>query len=224
MAEFVKYKVPEDLRKLQSEVIKKISKTGKIKIGVNEVTKSIERNTAKLVIVAEDVSPPEIVMHVPVLSKEKNIPFTYAKNREELGKMAGISAKASCISILDEGVAKKEFTSLLNKISEVVGNKNKKEEPKKEEPKKAEPKKEEPKKEEPKKEEPKKEELKKEEPKKEEPKKEEPKKEEPKKEEPKKEEPKKEEPKKAEPKKEEGPKKEEPKKEEPKKEDLKKEE
>lgn len=125
MAEYVKFQVPEDLRTLQKEVLTKISKSGKIKIGINEVTKIIERNTAKLVLIAEDVSPIEIIMHVPVLCKEKKVPFSYVKTREDLGKISGISAKASCIAITDEGVAKKEFTSLLSKVSEISGNKPK---------------------------------------------------------------------------------------------------
>jgi large subunit ribosomal protein L7Ae len=125
MAEFVKFQVPEDLVTLQKDVLSKISKSGKIKIGINEVTKVIERNTAKLVLIAEDVAPVEIIMHVPILCKEKKVPFSYVKTREELGKISGISAKASSIAIMDEGVAKKEFSSLLTKISEISGDKPK---------------------------------------------------------------------------------------------------
>ena len=125
MAEFVKFQVSEDLKTLQKDVLSKISKSGKIKIGINEVTKVIERNTAKLVLIAEDVSPAEIIMHVPILCKDKKVPFSYVKTREELGKISGISAKASSIAVIDEGVAKKEFTSLLNKIAEISGDKPK---------------------------------------------------------------------------------------------------
>jgi len=121
MAEFVKFSVPEDLRNLQADVISKISKSGKIKVGINEVTKTIERNTAKLVVIAQDISPAEIVMHVPVICKEKNISFTYVATRQELGKISGIGAKASTISIIDEGVLKKEFNALLSKIEEING-------------------------------------------------------------------------------------------------------
>jgi large subunit ribosomal protein L7Ae len=126
MAEFVNFQIPEDLKNLQVEVLTKVAKSGKIKIGINEVTKIIERNNAKLVVIAEDVSPAEIIMHVPVLCKDKKVPYTYVKTREELGKLAGINAKASSIVIMDEGVAKKEFSSLIDKISEIVGGKSEK--------------------------------------------------------------------------------------------------
>ena len=47
------------------EAVEVAKATGKIKKGANEVTKAIEKGTAKLVAVAEDVQPPEIVMHIP---------------------------------------------------------------------------------------------------------------------------------------------------------------
>ena len=121
MSEYVKFKISEELKNLQDEVFKKISKSGKIKIGINEVTKAIERGTAKLIAIAEDVSPAEIVMHLPVIAKEKKIPFTYFKTKTDLGKAVGISAKASSIAIIDAGVSQKELSSLISKISDMVG-------------------------------------------------------------------------------------------------------
>ena len=45
-------------------------KTGKIEKGTNEVTKAIEKGNAKLVAVAKDANPPEVVMHIPMLCEE----------------------------------------------------------------------------------------------------------------------------------------------------------
>jgi large subunit ribosomal protein L7Ae len=77
MAEYVKFSVPKEIIEAQTSLLTKLKKTGKIRIGANEATKAVERATAKLVLIAEDVSPPEIVMNLPVLCKEKNIPFSY---------------------------------------------------------------------------------------------------------------------------------------------------
>lgn len=125
MADYVKFSVPEDLKNLQADVVSKISKSGKIKVGINEVTKMVERNTAKLVLIAEDIAPAEIVMHLPIICKEKNIAFSYVSTKEELGKVSGINAKASAIAIVDEGVLKKEFSALISKIEELSGVKGK---------------------------------------------------------------------------------------------------
>lgn len=127
MSNYVKFSVPEDLKNLQADVVSKISKSGKIKVGINEVTKMVERNTAKLVLIAEDINPAEIVMHLPVICKEKNIAYSYVSTKEELGKMSGINAKASAIAVIDEGVLKKEFSALISKIDEISGGKSKSE-------------------------------------------------------------------------------------------------
>ncbi len=81
--------------------------TGKIKKGTNEVTKAIERGTAKLVVVAKDVNPPEVVMHLPLLSKEKDIPCVQVGSQEELGAAAGLAVSSGSVAIVDEGDAKK---------------------------------------------------------------------------------------------------------------------
>jgi len=54
-------------------LVEKAKKSGKIEKGTNEVTKAIERGTAKLVVYAADVEPKEIIQHIPILCKEKNI-------------------------------------------------------------------------------------------------------------------------------------------------------
>ncbi|MBW3003773.1 50S ribosomal protein L7Ae [Candidatus Woesearchaeota archaeon] len=88
------------------EAIEIARKTGKIKKGTNEVTKAIERGNAKLVAVAKDVNPPEIVMHIPALCKEKGIPCVEVPSREELGAAAGISVSTVSVAVVQEGDAK----------------------------------------------------------------------------------------------------------------------
>jgi large subunit ribosomal protein L7Ae len=89
------------------QAIESAKKTGKIKKGVNEVTKCIERGTAKLVVVAKDTNPKEIVMHIPVLCEEKNVLFVPVPSREELGAAAGLTVATSAVTIIKEGDAVK---------------------------------------------------------------------------------------------------------------------
>ena len=119
MAEIVKSSVPKELQERQAQLIEKIKKGGKIKVGSNEVTKAIERGIAKFVVIAEDVEPQEIVMHLPLLCKEKNIPFSYIATKKELGKKAGIEVGTAAIAVLDEGDAKKELDDLTKKLNEL---------------------------------------------------------------------------------------------------------
>ncbi|MEK6852554.1 MAG: ribosomal L7Ae/L30e/S12e/Gadd45 family protein [Nanoarchaeota archaeon] len=86
-------------------IIEKARKSGKIKKGTNEVTKAIERQEAKLVVVAKDINPQEVVQHIPILCKEKKIPLAYVDSKEKLGRAAGVSSAAS-IAVIIEGDAK----------------------------------------------------------------------------------------------------------------------
>src|SRR3989338_4232607 len=108
--------VPKDIVEKAYEAVEIARKTGKLKKGTNEVTKAVERSTAKLVLVAQDTNPKEIVMHLPVLCEEKGIPIVAVPKREELGEAAGLGIPTAAIAITQEGDAKqliKEITSKL---------------------------------------------------------------------------------------------------------------
>ena len=98
---YVKFKVPDALKNELKEVIAKIAETrdSKIRKGFNEVTKSIERSIAKLVIMAEDVSPPEILFHIPLLCENKSIPYGYISTKKELGNVVKINVGSAAIAI-----------------------------------------------------------------------------------------------------------------------------
>ena len=94
------------------EIIEVARKTGSLKRGTNEVTKAIERGNAVFVAFAGDASPKEIVMHLPMLSKEKGIPCVEVPSREDLGAAAGLTVPTVAIAVVDAGDAKgliKEF-------------------------------------------------------------------------------------------------------------------
>lgn len=92
--------------------IEKARKTGKIEKGTNEVTKSIERETAKLVVYASDVSPKEIIQHIPVLCQEKKIKCIEVDSKQKLGIAAGLSIGCSSVAVINSGDADKEIASL----------------------------------------------------------------------------------------------------------------
>ena len=94
------------------EVLEKARKSGKIEKGTNEVTKAVERGTAKLVVYAADVSPKEIVQHLPIICKEKNIFCVEADNKKKLGLAAGINVACSAIAIIEAGDAEKDLAAL----------------------------------------------------------------------------------------------------------------
>ena len=109
--------VSKELINKAYEAVEVAKATGKLRKGANEATKSIERGTAKLVIIAKDVNPPEITMHIPLLCEEKNIPCIEVPSMEELGAAAGIDIKTTSIAIVQEGEAKAIIKDISGKLA-----------------------------------------------------------------------------------------------------------
>jgi large subunit ribosomal protein L7Ae len=96
-----------DKKELALQAVEVARNSGKIRKGTNEVTKALEKGIAKLVVFAKDTQPAEIVMHLPVLAKEKNVPCVQVESREELGAAAGLTVPTSSVVVVQEGEAKK---------------------------------------------------------------------------------------------------------------------
>jgi len=111
--------VPKEMADQTYEAVEIATNTGKIRRGVNEVTKAIEREKAAFVIIAGDVSPPEIIMHIPVLCDEKSIAYSYVPTKKELGAASGIPVGTSAIAIVDAGDAKDVVEGLKKKAAEL---------------------------------------------------------------------------------------------------------
>lgn len=117
--ENMKLQVPKDLSDKVLQAIEMAKNTGKIRKGTNESTKAIEKGIAQLVVIADDVEPKEIVMHLPALCEEKKIPYVYVPSKLELGKAAGIDVSSASISIVEPGEGKDLLKEILKKMNEL---------------------------------------------------------------------------------------------------------
>ncbi len=120
-AYYVKFEVPTDLVSPIYEAIRVAQTSGKVKKGTNEVTKAIERGISKLVIIAEDVEPPEVVAHLPILCEEHGIPYGFVPSRQELGKSLGIDVTSAAAAILDSGDAQHIVDQIVASLSQIKG-------------------------------------------------------------------------------------------------------
>jgi len=120
---YVEFETPKELQEKAYQAIEMAKDTGRLRKGVNEATKAIEKTGCALVVIAEDVDPPEVVMHLPMIAKEKKVPFVYVAGKKELGKSAGLSVPCSAIAIEKAGNAQ----DLVNEIIAGIGGKAKKE-------------------------------------------------------------------------------------------------
>jgi large subunit ribosomal protein L7Ae len=115
---YVKFEAPKELVDSALEALEVARDSGQIRKGTNEVTKAVERGTAKLVLIGSDVDPPEIVMHLPMLCEEKGIPYIYVA-KAQIGESIGIRVPTASACIVEEGKAKETIDGLKKKLSEV---------------------------------------------------------------------------------------------------------
>ena len=121
---FVKFDVPENLVSPIYEALRVASETGKVKKGTNEATKAIERGVSKLIIIAEDVEPPEVVAHLPILCEERGAAYAFVPNKQELGKALGIEVTSAAAAILDSGDAQHIIDEVIASIEKIKGGKS----------------------------------------------------------------------------------------------------
>eukprot|EP01100_Stratorugosa_tubuloviscum_P011148 TRINITY_DN491_c0_g1_i1.p1 TRINITY_DN491_c0_g1~~TRINITY_DN491_c0_g1_i1.p1 ORF type:complete len:301 (-),score=164.08 TRINITY_DN491_c0_g1_i1:115-1017(-) len=89
-----------------------------IKFGINNVTNLIERKKAKLVIIAHDVDPIEIVVWLPALCRKLGVPYVIVKGKSRVGAVIG---KKTATALVVKDVREEdetEFATLLQAIKE----------------------------------------------------------------------------------------------------------
>ncbi|MGC8558783.1 MAG: 50S ribosomal protein L7Ae [Nitrososphaeria archaeon] len=118
---YVKFDTPAELSQAALEAVKQAKESGKIRKGTNEATKAIERGEAKLVVIAEDVDPPEVVAHIPMICIERKIPYIYVKAKNDLGSAAGLQVGTATVAIVDAGQGKSIVDQIVGSLSKITG-------------------------------------------------------------------------------------------------------
>lgn len=114
---YVKFEIPEEIQNKALEALEVARDTGKVKKGSNEATKAVERNTAQLVLIGSDVEPEEIVMHLPPLCEEKQIPFVYITKQNDIGSASGLEVGSAAAAIVKPGKAKDLVEEIAKQIA-----------------------------------------------------------------------------------------------------------
>ncbi len=115
---YVKFEAPKEVVDKALEALEVARDTGKVKKGTNEVTKAVERGKAALVLIGNDVTPPEIVMHLPMICDEKNISYLYA-SKGDIGEAIGIHVPTAAGCIVEVGKAKDLIADVVEKLKGV---------------------------------------------------------------------------------------------------------
>jgi large subunit ribosomal protein L7Ae len=114
---YVKFEASKDLVNAVYEAVRVSKQSGKVRKGTNETTKAVERGVSKLVVIAEDVEPPEVVAHLPILCEERNAPFIFVPSKQQLGASLGIDVGSAAATIVDAGEAQHIVEQVVSSIS-----------------------------------------------------------------------------------------------------------
>lgn len=117
---YQKFEPGDTLAEQTYNAVEEAQDTGKVVKGTNEVTKSIERNDADLIVIAGNVSPEEIVMHLPSLAEERDIPYTFVPDKEELGLASGLNVQAAAVAVTSTGSAEDDVEDVASKADELL--------------------------------------------------------------------------------------------------------
>lgn len=93
-------------KKLSKKVLKTAKKAAKakhVKRGVKEVVKALRKGEKGLVIIAGDISPLDVVSHLPVLCEDNGVQYIWTPSKEDLGAAGGTKRPTSCLMIVPGG-------------------------------------------------------------------------------------------------------------------------
>lgn len=117
---YVKFTVPKEISEAAYEALKIARESGKIRKGTNEATKTVERGKAKLVLIAENVTPPEVVAHLPLLCEERKAPYVYVPDKQRIGEALGLGVGSAAAAIEEAGDADKLVAEIIEKLKSIV--------------------------------------------------------------------------------------------------------
>lgn len=93
-----------------------------LKRGANEATKALNRGLAELVILAADADPLEILLHLPLVCEDKNVPYVFVRSKLSLGRACGVSRSviSCCVTSKDGSPLTDQTTKLKDAIEQML--------------------------------------------------------------------------------------------------------
>ncbi|KAL5281773.1 NHP2L1 family protein [Megaselia abdita] len=90
--------------------------------GANEATKTLNRGLSEFIVMAADTEPIEILLHLPLLCEDKNVPYVFVRSKQALGRACGVSRPiVACSVTVNEGSQlKSQITSIQQEIERLL--------------------------------------------------------------------------------------------------------
>ncbi|KAK7054682.1 RNA binding protein snu13 [Paramarasmius palmivorus] len=88
-----------DLTNTILELTQQAQQYKQLKKGANEATKTLNRGVAEFIILTADTEPLEILLHLPLLCEEKNVPYIFLPSKAALGRACNVTRPVIAASI-----------------------------------------------------------------------------------------------------------------------------
>ena len=75
----------DSLRTKILKLVRHLNREKALKRGVKDVVKAIKKGSRGIVVLAADISPVDVISHIPVLCEDAHIPYVFVRSRLELG-------------------------------------------------------------------------------------------------------------------------------------------
>jgi len=111
-----------DLTNSILDLVQQASQYKQLKKGANEATKTLNRGIAEIIVLTADTEPLEILLHLPLLCEEKNVPYVFVPSKAALGRACNVSRPVIAAS-LTTGESKElqsQITTIKNHIDKLM--------------------------------------------------------------------------------------------------------
>jgi large subunit ribosomal protein L7Ae len=117
---YVNKKVPSEMQKEALGLIPKFIKAGgKLITGLHDATKAVERKKAKLLLIASNINPPEILFYLPPLCDEKGIPYLFIDGKKELGEACELKIGLAAVAFVENRKSKDFLTGFIERVKKL---------------------------------------------------------------------------------------------------------
>ncbi|CAM0142243.1 hypothetical protein NQZ79_g6107 [Umbelopsis isabellina] len=81
------------------DLVQQASHYKQLKKGANEATKTLNRGISEFIVMTADTEPIEILLHLPLLCEDKNVPYVFVPSKTALGRACGVSRPVIACSV-----------------------------------------------------------------------------------------------------------------------------
>ncbi|KCV73428.1 H/ACA ribonucleoprotein complex subunit 2 [Fonticula alba] len=100
------------------KTVKQATSSKQLRRGVKEVIKALRKKETGVVVFAGDISPIDVISHIPVLCEDNSVPYVFVPSREDLGAAGATKRPTSVIMLPNPN--KKLDSSYASAHSELV--------------------------------------------------------------------------------------------------------